>query len=133
MQTLGSRPPFFCVSWADGGGPRLPRLAARLGPGRPVYGLRRDRLEDRRPRHTRVEEMAAQYVEEILAFQPVGPYHVGGLSGGAVVAFEMAQQLRAAGHEVGALVLLEPPRLGGRSGRPERRSARAAFATPEGS
>ena len=36
---------------------------------------------------------------------------------GAVMAFEMARQLRAAGHEVGALVLLEPPRLGGRSGR----------------
>jgi thioesterase domain-containing protein len=33
------------------------------------------------------------------------------------MAFEMARQLRAAGHEVGALVLLEPPRLGGRSGR----------------
>ena len=33
--------------------------------------------------------------------------------------FEMAQQLRAAGHDVGALVLLEPPRLGHRNGRPD--------------
>jgi len=118
MQTHGSRPPFFCVSWADGEVLAYARLAARLGPGRPVYGLRRDRLEDRRPRHSRVEDMAAQYVEEILAVQPTGPYHVGGLSGGAFVALEMAQQLRAAGHEVGALVLLEPPRLGSRKGRP---------------
>ncbi len=132
MQTLGSRPPFFCVSWAEGEVLAYSRLAARLGPGRPVYGLRRDRLEDRRPRHTRVEEMAAQYIEEILAFRPVGPYHVGGLSGGAFVAFEMAQQLRAAGHDVGALVLLEPPRLGGRNGRPGDASGRASLRSTGG-
>ena len=69
------------MSWADGEVLAYARLAARLGPERPVYGLRRDRLEDRRPRHTRVEEMAAQYVEEILAVRPAGPYHLGGLSG----------------------------------------------------
>jgi amino acid adenylation domain-containing protein len=117
MQILGSRPPFFCVSWAEGEVLAYGRLAARLGPERPVYGLRRDRLEDRRPRHTRVEDMAAQYIDEIRAVQPAGPYHIGGLSGGAVMAFEMAQQLRAAGQKVGALVLLEPPRLGHRDGR----------------
>ncbi len=122
MQTLGPRPPFFCVSWADGEVLAYSRLAQRLGPERPVYGLRRDRLEDRRPRHTRVEEMAAQYVEEILAARPAGPYHLGGLSGGAFVALEMAQQLRAAGREVGALLLLEPPRLEGRSGRADAAS-----------
>jgi len=119
LQALGSRPPFFCVSWAEGEVLAYGRLAARLGPDRPVYGLRRDRLEDRRPRYTRVEEMAAQYVGEILAVRPEGPYHVGGLSGGAVLAFEIAQQLRAAGREVGALVLMEPPRLGRRAGRAE--------------
>lgn len=117
MQTLGSKPPFFCVSWADGEVLAYARLARRLGPERPVYGLRRDRLDDRRPRFTRVEEMAAQYVAEIVAARPAGPYHLGGLSGGAVMAFEMARQLRAAGREVGALLLLEPPRLEGRSGR----------------
>lgn len=119
LQTLGSKPPFYCVSWAEGEVLAYARLAARLGPSRPVYGLRRDRLEDRSPRYTRVEEMAAQYVDEIVAARPNGPYHLGGLSGGAFVAFEMARQLRAAGREVGVLALLEPPRLGRRDGRPD--------------
>ncbi len=123
LQPLGSRLPFYCMSWAEGEVLAYASLATRLGPDRPVYGLRRDRLEDHRPRYTRVEQMAAQYVEEIRALQPEGPYLIGGLSGGAFVAFEMAQQLREAGHEVGALLLLEPPRLGRRAGR--------SFAAPD--
>lgn len=124
MQPLGEKPPFHCVSWADGEVLAYARLAARLGPSRPVFGLRRERLDDRRPRFTRVEEMAAQYVEEIVGARPEGPYHLGGLSGGAVIAFEMARQLRAAGREVGALLLLEPPRLEGRSERRDAAHAR---------
>jgi amino acid adenylation domain-containing protein len=54
------------------------------------------------------ESIAACHVRKILATQPHGPYTVGGLCLGAVLAFEVAQQLRAAGHEV-SLLLLDPP------------------------
>src|SRR5207237_131654 len=55
--------------------------------------------------HTRIEEFAAQYVEDIRAVQPQGPYYLSGYCFGGVVAFEMAQQLRLQGHEVALLAL----------------------------
>jgi thioesterase domain-containing protein len=57
--------------------------------------------------------MAAHYLEAIRTVQPEGPYYLGGYCLGAVIAFEMACQLEAAGQEVGLLALLEgyaPPR-----------------------
>ena len=39
--------------------------------------------------------------------QPDGPYQLGGWSFGGLVAYEMAQQLRAAGADVALLALLD--------------------------
>jgi len=55
-----------------------------------------------------MEAIARLYLEEISQVQPHGPYYLGGYCTGAVVAFEMAQQLRAAGETVACLVLMEP-------------------------
>ncbi|HQR68231.1 MAG TPA: AMP-binding protein, partial [Thermoanaerobaculia bacterium] len=116
IQPRGTRPPFFCVHTATGEVISYRNLARRLGGDQPFYGLRAERLPDLSPRYRRMEEMAARYVEEIRSVQPRGPYHLGGLSGGAMVAFEMARQLREAGEEVRALVLLDPPGRGGFDG-----------------
>ena len=51
--------------------------------------------------------MAAHYVEEIRTLQPEGPYALGGLCIGGVIAFEMAQQLRAKGETVDVVALLD--------------------------
>ncbi len=53
--------------------------------------------------------MAERYVREMREVQPSGPYSLGGYSFGSTVAFEMARQLRAAGEEVGSLVILDMP------------------------
>ena len=55
-----------------------------------------------------IEEMAADYLRQIRAVQSQGPYFIGGYSFGGLVAYEMAQQLRRAGQEVGLLVLMDP-------------------------
>jgi thioesterase domain-containing protein len=55
-----------------------------------------------------VEELAAHYLKDIKAICPEGPYFLGGHSFGGLVAFEMAQQLRKAGDEVGLLALIDP-------------------------
>jgi thioesterase domain-containing protein/aryl carrier-like protein len=55
-----------------------------------------------------LETIAACHRRKIVAAQPLGPYTVGGMCLGAVLAFEVAQQLRSAGNEV-SLVLLDPP------------------------
>jgi thioesterase domain-containing protein len=51
--------------------------------------------------------MVAHYLKEIIAFQPQGPYFLGGYCLGGAIAYEIAQQLNAQGHEVGLLALME--------------------------
>jgi thioesterase domain-containing protein len=51
--------------------------------------------------------MAATYLTALRRVLPEGPYHLAGWSVGGVIAWEMAQQLRAAGEEVGLLALFD--------------------------
>jgi hypothetical protein len=51
--------------------------------------------------------MAAAYAKTIRDIQPAGPYFLGGFCGGGLIAFEAARQMRAAGQEVGLLLLIE--------------------------
>jgi acetoacetyl-CoA synthetase len=51
--------------------------------------------------------MAAAYIDEIRARQPVGPYSLAGYSFGGLIALEMACRLREAGDEVDLLALFE--------------------------
>jgi amino acid adenylation domain-containing protein len=53
-----------------------------------------------------VEETAAAHVATVRSVQPTGPYLLAGFCFGAVVAFEMAHQLTAAGERVDGLALL---------------------------
>jgi thioesterase domain-containing protein len=53
-----------------------------------------------------IEEMAAQYVADLRARQPRGPYCLGGYCFGGNVAYEMARQIHAQGERVALLALL---------------------------
>lgn len=53
--------------------------------------------------------IAERIVDKILATQSKGPFNIGGLCIGSVLAYEVARQLREAGHEVSLLVLLDAP------------------------
>jgi acetoacetyl-CoA synthetase len=83
-----------------------PVISALRGP-RPVYGLQARGLEGEQPPQDRVEDIAAGYVEQIRTVQASGPYALAGYSFGALVAFEMAQQLRRAGEPVQFLCLID--------------------------
>ncbi|HTO75944.1 MAG TPA: amino acid adenylation domain-containing protein, partial [Thermoanaerobaculia bacterium] len=121
VQPRGSRPPFFCVHAAWGSVFHYRELAGRLGSDQPFYGFQSRGLDGESPPCETVEEMAESYIEELRAFQPRGPYHLGGHSVGGLVAFEMAHRLLARGERVGLLALFdtsgspstpEPTRLG---------------------
>ncbi|MGD0757384.1 MAG: amino acid adenylation domain-containing protein [Candidatus Sulfotelmatobacter sp.] len=58
-----------------------------------------------------LQTIAACLLRKILATQPEGPYTLGGFCAGGVLAYEIASQLQAAGHEVSLLVLLDAPNL----------------------
>jgi thioesterase domain-containing protein len=87
-------------------------LARALGTDQPVYGLQTRGLDGRQLLYSRVEDMAAHYIEEIKTIQPEGPYHIAGNSLGAIVAFEVAQQLDAQHERVALLALLDPTPTG---------------------
>ena len=82
-------------------------LAASLPDGMPVYGLQALGLDGLTPPLERIEEMARRYVAEIRAVQPSGPYYLAGGSMGGMIAYEMAQQLTAAGEDVAMLGLID--------------------------
>jgi amino acid adenylation domain-containing protein len=109
IQPQGSRPPLFFVHGGTGATYFLRPLSRHLGLDQPFYGLQMEGLDGRRISRTRVEEMAAHYLNDIRTLQPRGPYFIGGYCFGGVVAFEMAQQLRRAGEEVGLVALINAP------------------------
>ncbi|MGH8138324.1 MAG: non-ribosomal peptide synthetase [Steroidobacteraceae bacterium] len=99
--------PLFLVHHVSGDVTAYRDLAHFLGAKRPIYGVRVPELDTNETPLDRVETMASRYVREIRALQPDGPYLIGGHSAGAHIAFEMAQQLRAAGERVALLAILE--------------------------
>jgi thioesterase domain-containing protein len=103
----GAHSPFACVHPAGGDVLCFFPLARHLGPDQPFYGLQARGLEDERDPFATIEEMAAVYIDELRAAQPAGPYRLGGWSFGGLAAFEMAQQLRAAGQEVALLAVID--------------------------
>ena len=107
VQPSGSKLPFFCVHAAAGNVLFYSDLARHLGPDQPFYGLQAQGLDGDEMPSTRVEEMAALYIKEIRSLQAEGPYLLGGLSFGGVMAYEMAQQLQAQGLKVGLVVLFD--------------------------
>jgi thioesterase domain-containing protein len=58
-----------------------------------------------------LQSIAACLLRKILATQSKGPYTIGGFCAGGILAYEIASQMRAAGHEVSLLVLLDAPNL----------------------
>jgi len=101
--------PFFCVHTVSGDiVPYLP-LAYHLEPAQGVYGLRAQGLDGKQEPLTRIEDMAALFLREVRKVQEHGPYLLGGQCFGGTVAFEMAQQLKAAGEDVALLALMDTP------------------------
>jgi thioesterase domain-containing protein/acyl carrier protein len=107
IQSAGSAPPIFCVHGMYGNVLNFREIARRLGTDQPFYGLQAHGLDGRDLPHDRIEHMAEHYIREIRQVQPSGPLLLCGYSGGGLIAFEMARQLRAAGDEVALLVMLD--------------------------
>ncbi|MCW7946882.1 hypothetical protein AAW14_34110, partial [Streptomyces hygroscopicus] len=111
LRTGGTRPPLFCMHPATGLSWAYAGLLPHLSKDQPVYGLQARGIARPEEFPASIEEMAADYIEQIRAVQPSGPYHLLGWSSGGCTAQEMAAQLRDAGEEVALLALLDtyPP------------------------
>ncbi|UWR34468.1 KR domain-containing protein [Sulfitobacter sp. W027] len=108
-QSRSAAAPLFVVAGMFGNVLNLRHLAMPFSDERPVYGVQaRGLIGDAAP-HEEVQTAAADYIAEIRALQPQGPYLLAGYSGGGIAAYEMAQQLKAAGQEVAVLAMLDTP------------------------
>ena len=105
IQPNGSNLPFFCVPGAPGKPFYFYHLGRYLGVDQPLYSFENN-LYELEP-VPRLEDIASHYIQAMQAVQPQGPYFLGGHSYGGNVAFEMATQLVAQGHEVALLALID--------------------------
>ena len=111
VQAVGAQRPLFVVPGAGSRILYVRNLAVHLGLDQPIYALHEPPTGsvshmgssiDRR-----VEDMAASYLVAMRRVQAHGPYDLVGFSFGGLVAYEIAQQLVAAGEQVGLLALMD--------------------------
>ncbi len=114
IRTGGGQPPFFCIHPAGGLSWCYMPLAQFVPTDIPLYGLQATGLDGSAELAGSIGEMAADYVREIRAVQPAGPYHLLGFSFGGMPVHEIAVQLQAAGETVAAVVIMDtyPSRSG---------------------
>ena len=107
LREEGHRPPLFLIAGIGGHVFTFHKFARLLGPDQPAYGVKAIGVDGSARTPDRIEDIAARYVEEITAERPDGPIVMGGYSIGALVAFEVAVQLQAAGRPVGPLIVFD--------------------------
>ena len=117
-----SSTPLFLVHDADGETILYLNLARHLPAEQTVYGIRPYDRSGSPILHTRFSEIVEQYIQEIRQVQPQGPYLIGGLCAGGVLAFEIACQLQAQGEEVPLVAIIDAINPQGTSYRSDRAS-----------
>jgi thioesterase domain-containing protein len=80
-------------------------LANELAEVHAVFGVQSPGIFGRLLSPT-IEGISAHYIAAVREVQPRGPYRIGGYCIGAIIAYEMAAQLLAAGEAVSPLVVL---------------------------
>jgi len=109
IQPGDSRPPLFCIHGVGGNVLNYQELAQYLGADQPVYGIQ-SRTARGLADDSSVEQMAAQYIEDMRSVQPEGPYFLCGQSFGGLIAYEIARQLKAGGQKAELVALVDTMR-----------------------
>ena len=107
IRKAGNKPAIFLVHDGDGETMLYRNLALRLDPDHPIYGLQPHSHSKHPILHTRIEEMAAYHIEKMRTVQPQGPYFIGGMCAGGVIAYEIARQLQSQSETVGMVALID--------------------------
>ncbi len=113
MQPEGTLPAVYLVHHLLGDILIYRHVANLFAPHRPVFGIQPPLDLIKRPQPYSLQDLASDYVGEILKRQTGGVVHLAGFSSGSVIAFEMARQLKNLGFEVGLLALIDGDLQGG--------------------
>ena len=107
LRRSGSLPPIFCVHPAGGLSWCYAGLIKALKKDFPIYGLQARGISEPGNYPKSLDEMAADYIEQIQRVQPEGPYHLIGWSLGGNVVQAMATKLQQQGEEVALVAMLD--------------------------
>ena len=107
LRSGGTKSPLFCIHPAGGHVFGFVALAGQGDEERPFIAIQCPNLDPEATPITTVEALADRYVDEIVAYQPQGPYLLAGWSFGGVVAYAVAERLQRAGHEVSILCMFD--------------------------
>ncbi len=103
----GSKMPLYIVHGAGLNVLLFNALAMNMDEEQPVYGLQARGLNGIDEPLDVMEEIAANYIAEILNQNPNGPYALAGYSLGGTIAYEMAHQMIAMGKDVKVLAVFD--------------------------
>ena len=101
-------PPMFMIASAGGTLGAYEKLVKALGPKREIIGVRDPFLWGERDATQGFRAWVARYIQAIQSRQPQGPYYITAYSSAGAFGYEIARQLRCAGHEVALLALIDP-------------------------
>jgi amino acid adenylation domain-containing protein len=107
IKPSGSKMPLYIVHGAGLNVLLFNALAMNMDTDQPVFGLQAKGLNGVDAPLDVMEEIAANYIAEIIAKNPDGPYALAGYSLGGIIAYEMAKQLMVAGKEVKMLAMFD--------------------------
>ncbi|MCF4166898.1 amino acid adenylation domain-containing protein [Zavarzinia compransoris] len=127
LQSSGSGAPLFCIHPVVGLGWSYAGLLRHVK-DRPVHVLQVPGLSSPAPLYASIPDMARDYLAQIRAIQPHGPYHMLGWSFGGLVAQEIAHLLEAEGESVAFLCMLDSYTYVQGKTRTEAEDVRAALA-----
>ena len=111
IRSTGHKRPLFLLARPNVNMLGYVALSRHIDPERPIYGLQYQYADERelgRPyTEAEYERWARSYIETIRLIQPHGPYLIGGMCEGALVAFTMTRLLEQAGERVAMLFTLD--------------------------
>jgi thioesterase domain-containing protein len=109
LQAGGARPPIFAVPGHSGDVFCYRALVEHLDRDQPFFGLQPPGVDGRDEPLTRIEDVAAYFGDQILAFHGAGPMVIAGYCAGGTIAFELARQLTERGATVSCVALFAGP------------------------
>jgi polyketide synthase PksJ len=107
LRQAGAGNPLFCIHPASGFGRPYLTLLRHLPRDMPVYALEARGLLDTDVLPASIDDMCADYLDQIRAIAPVGPYQLLGWSFGAIAAHAIAIEMQQRGLTVGRLVMID--------------------------
>ncbi len=135
LQPAGERRSVFLVPGGAGGGAalfRFAKLARQVGLDRPCFGFFAAPVDADVDPERWLEATAADYVRELRARQPVGPFLLFGGCVGGMLALAMGRRLHAEGEAAPHLILLDTRHPAAKPSGQRSRRGRSGGSSPAG-